>query len=150
LTEPDRVSQWFPANIEGERRAGAPLTFVFREDEGPTLGGEVLAFEPPRLFEFTWQDEHLRFELVPTADGCRLTFLNTFDDVGKAARDAAGWHACLDLLPYAVTGDAPPWDPSTRWSHVQDDYIKRFPPEASTVGPPEEGQRAQDDSGSAK
>ena len=31
-----------------------------------------------------------------------LRFSATFDELGKVARDGAGWHACLDLLDYEV------------------------------------------------
>src|SRR5688572_20643869 len=63
LTEEAHVSAWFPADIVGERRAGAELRFEFREDEGPTLPGEMRIFEPCELLEFTWSDEVMRFEL---------------------------------------------------------------------------------------
>src|SRR2546430_6015265 len=33
-------------------------------------------------------------------------FVNTFDQVGKAARDAAGWHACLDVLACRLSGES--------------------------------------------
>jgi hypothetical protein len=32
LTEPDQLRQWFPTDIEGERKLGAKLLFVFRDD----------------------------------------------------------------------------------------------------------------------
>ena len=98
LTEPEHLKKWFPSDIEGERAAGAKLRFVFREGEGPTMDGEMLAFDPPSLMEMRWGDEILRFELRPEGDGSVLEFTNIFDELGKAARDAAGWHACLDLL----------------------------------------------------
>jgi uncharacterized protein YndB with AHSA1/START domain len=63
ITESEHLAAWFPARIEGDRRAGAPLRFVFEEDEGPTLDGVVNTFDPPRAFAFTWGPETLRFEL---------------------------------------------------------------------------------------
>ena len=86
ITEPEHLAAWFPARVEGERREGARLSFVFENDEGPTLDGEVLRYDPPSLFEFVWGDEILRFTLTATHTGTRLEFLNTFDDLGKAAR----------------------------------------------------------------
>jgi hypothetical protein len=79
----------------------------------------------------------LRFELRPDGDGSVLTFLNTFDELGKAARDGAGWHACLDLLEHHLTGETAPWDPGERWQQVHPSYVERFGPEASTIGPPQ-------------
>ena len=51
LTEPEHLMNWFPSDIEGERAEGAKLRFVFREGEGPTMDGEMLAFDPPSLME---------------------------------------------------------------------------------------------------
>jgi uncharacterized protein YndB with AHSA1/START domain len=138
LTEPEHLAAWFPAAINGERAPGAQLSFVFPNGEGPPVAGEMIAHDPPSLLEFRWGDETLRFELRRQGEGCVLTFLNTFDDVGKAARDAAGWHACLDQLGYHLAGEEAPWDPSERWRELRPRYMSRFGPEASTVGPPGE------------
>jgi uncharacterized protein YndB with AHSA1/START domain len=134
ITEAEHVSAWFPADIVGDRRAGAPLTFGFRNDEGPELPGRMRIFEPETLLEFTWSDEVLRFELEADGGGTVLRFVNTFGDVGKAARDAAGWHACLDALDADLDGTPPP---ERRWNEVHPHYVQRFPAEAATVGPPE-------------
>jgi hypothetical protein len=63
--------------------------------------------------------------------------VNTLDDVGKAARDAAGWHARLDLLAYELDGEQPPWTPVQRWRQVHESYVERFGPQAATIGPPQ-------------
>jgi uncharacterized protein YndB with AHSA1/START domain len=135
ITEAEHVSAWFPADIVGDRRAGAPLTFVFRNDEGPELPGELLVFEPEEVLEFTWSEEVMRFELQADGDGGTvLRFVNTFAEVGKAARDAAGWHACLDALEADLDGVPAP---EKRWNEVHPHYVERFPAEAATIGPPE-------------
>ena len=72
--------------------------------------GEVVELEPPRRFAFTWGDDVLRIELDAVGDGCRLRFTCIFDDPERAARDAAGWHVCLDRLEQHLGGaptDAP-------------------------------------------
>ncbi|MGH8944855.1 MAG: SRPBCC family protein [Acidimicrobiia bacterium] len=137
LTEPEHLAAWFPTTIEGERAAGAALRFAFHEGEAPPLDGEMLTYEPPRVLEFRWDDDTLRFELQPDGDGTVLTLLNTFDELGRASRDAAGWHECLDLLGYHLTGEHPPWAPGQKWGEVHPDYVEQFGPEASTIGPPE-------------
>jgi uncharacterized protein YndB with AHSA1/START domain len=137
LTERDELAAWFPTDIEGERQAGAPLRFAFRGGEAPAVEGVMVACDPPTLLEFTWGDgETLRFELQAEADGTMLTFVNTFDELGKAARDAAGWHACLDVLGYHLDGSEPLWEARERWAQVHDGYVERLGPEASTIGPP--------------
>lgn len=142
LTEPEHIAAWFPTDIEGERRTGGSLRFVFRDGESPPVDGEMITYEPPSVLEFRWGgDETLRFELQPDGNGSVLTFLNTFDELGKAARDAAGWHACLDVLGYHLKGERAPWTPTERWQHLHESYIERLGPEASAVGPPDRGRQ---------
>lgn len=141
LTEPEHLAAWFPTTIDGDRAAGARLRFRHRDDAGPPIDGEMLRFEPPRLMELRWGDDVLRFELAPDGDGSVLTFTDTFDEVGRAARDGAGWHACLDLLGYEVDGRPAPWSSADRWKQVRGRYVDRFGPEAATIGPPEDWER---------
>jgi uncharacterized protein YndB with AHSA1/START domain len=136
ITRPEHLAAWFPAGIEGERAAGAKLRFPFPNDEGPTAEGEMLIYAEPDVLEFRWGDELLRFELEPEDDGCVLTFLNTFDELGKAARDAAGWHVCLDVLGHHLLDEQPPWSPEERWKPLNDRYAELFGPQAATIGPP--------------
>jgi uncharacterized protein YndB with AHSA1/START domain len=138
LTEPEHLAAWFPTDIEGKRVAGAALRFVFRNGEGPAIDGEMIAYDPPSVLELRWgNEETLRFELRPDGEGSVLTFLNTFDELGKAARDAAGWHACLDALAHHLDGTEAPAKPAERWQQLHRSYIERFGPEAATIGPPE-------------
>lgn len=101
------------------------------------MRGEVIAVEPPRLLEFRWGTDVIRLELTGYARGSTLTLIDTLDDRGKAARDAAGWDECLLRLEHHLDGTTPP-APGERWKKVHPDYIERFGPEASTIGPPAE------------
>jgi hypothetical protein len=135
VTTPEGLSAWFPFDVVGERRTGAPLRFVFREGEGPEFAGAMVEYAPMSAMELVWEDdETLRLELAPSGDGCVLTLINRFDEVGKAARDAAGWHACLDALEAALAGVAV--DAMRVWDEVHPAYVERFGPEAATIGPP--------------
>ena len=136
LTEPEHLAAWFPTDIEGDRTPGAKLRFVFRNGEGPTIDGRMVTYGPPSLLELQWGDETLRFELAPDGDGSRLTFVNGFEEMGKAARDAAGWHVCLDALALDVAGQEPPWETTARWRQVHSIYVEHFGPDASSIGPP--------------
>jgi len=138
ITEPEHLAAWFPFDVEGERAAGASVRFVARKGELPDIEGEIAVYDPPSVLELRWSGESLRFELQPDGDGSVLTFLNGFDELGKAARDAAGWHSCLDVLTYHLDDREAPWDPTERWSQVHESYVERFGPEASTIGPPEQ------------
>jgi uncharacterized protein YndB with AHSA1/START domain len=133
LTEPEHLEHWFPTTIEGERAAGAPLRFSFRNDEAPAFEGEMLRYEPPSVLELRWGEDVLRLELRPEGDGTVLTLLDTLDDRGKGARDAAGWHVCLDNLAAHLRGE----EAQTAWQDVHADYVERFGPEAARIGPPQ-------------
>ena len=141
LTEPDHLDAWFPTTIQGERAAGARLHFAFREMEAEAFEGEMLAFKPPSLMELRWGDDILRFEVRPDGDGSVLSFTDTVEEVGKAARDGAGWHSKLDHLAYELDGEKPPWQEADHWRELWEAYIERFGPEASAIGPPEEWER---------
>jgi uncharacterized protein YndB with AHSA1/START domain len=134
LTEPTELAVWFPTSIDGERAAGASLTFRFPQDQAPPFDGVMLVCESPRVLELMWGPDRLRFELVATADGTELTLLDNLEELGKAARDAAGWHVCLDALEVSLTGGA---EARTSWPQVHARYVASFGPAAATIGPPE-------------
>jgi uncharacterized protein YndB with AHSA1/START domain len=138
VTEAEHTASWFPHTIIGEWKVGAPLQF---SSEMGSFDGRVIAVEPPRLLEFTWGDDRLRIELQPTAGGTRLLFIDTFDEVGKGARDGAGWHECLDRLVLVVDGgQLPRWNEG--WAALNARYQVSLGPEASTIGPPPDWEPA--------
>lgn len=136
ITDPEQRAAWFPDTMIGELAPGATLRFVTGIDAIPEFTGTVLAVEPERLLEFTWGEDVLRFEIEPTAEGCTLTLRDTIAELGKAARDGAGWQVCLekldDLLAGRPQGDAD----SARWTEIHPEYVAAFGPEAATIGPP--------------
>ena len=136
ITESEHLAAWFPDQIVGERRPGAPLRFVpHGHDERDGFDGEMLAFEPPSRMELLWGTDRLRIALEARGDGTRLTLAHTFTELGKAARDAAGWHECLDRLLASLQGDAlPEW--GVNWRAVHQSYVAVLGDEASTIGPP--------------
>jgi uncharacterized protein YndB with AHSA1/START domain len=136
ISEPEHLEVWFPDRIEGERRAGAALRFVPAEHPDQGFEGEMLTFDPPKLMELRWGTDHLRIELTPEDDGTLLTFVDTFAELGKAARDGAGWHECLARLEADLAGDpAPRW--GATWAEIHPAYVEALGPEASSIGPPE-------------
>jgi uncharacterized protein YndB with AHSA1/START domain len=107
ITEPSHLAAWFPSQVEmPELVVGGKLRFVFGDDEGPTLDGEIAELDPPWIFGFTWGDDHLRIELRPDDGGraCVLVFTHVFDDTAGAASFAAGWDACLAALDSSLAG----------------------------------------------
>jgi len=95
-------------------------------------------FDPPSIMELQWGDDTLRFELHAVEPGATvLDLVVTFPELGKAARDGAGWHVCLDRLACALAEVEPSWSPHDRWRAVHGVYVAGLGPEASALGPPE-------------
>jgi uncharacterized protein YndB with AHSA1/START domain len=129
VTDPAELRAWFPAEVIYERRAGAPMQFDFGGAHGQDVWpGEVLEFDPPRVFAFAWGEDVLRFELTP-ADPAATTLVFTHSFVhepGKPARDAAGWEACFEAFDALLAGaGATPEDPR-RWARHHETYLAEF------------------------
>jgi uncharacterized protein YndB with AHSA1/START domain len=144
ITEPEQRAAWFPTLIDGLWAAGSPLAFGFPAGQGPDFTGEVIAVDPPRVLEFRWGPDRLRFALRPDPEGtgCLLTLTVALDQLGGAARDAAGWHVCLDALSARLDpgGEPAGLEPVTgvtpEWVAAHARYVERFGPQAATLGPP--------------
>ena len=137
ITEPEHLSQWFPTTIEGERAPGAPLRFSFPGGEAPPMDGEMLEFKPEDVMELRWGPDVIRIELRPVPEGTELTLIDILEEHGKAARDGAGWHVCLDALEAALGGDDDARQRMSTWDAVHPHYVESFGPAAATIGPPE-------------
>ena len=63
-------------------------------------------------------------------------FLDTFAEQGRAARDAAGWHVCLDTLDEHLSGmktAAPGRDPSAVWKDYYARYVEQGLPSGAEI-----------------
>ncbi|HWN33608.1 MAG TPA: SRPBCC family protein [Pseudonocardia sp.] len=105
LTEPSELNQWFPFEVETALAVGAEVRFVDKHG-GPTGTGTITELDPPRLLGYSWEGDHLRWELSPAAGGSLLVLTHTVADRFGAASFASGWHACLDGLE-SVLADRP-------------------------------------------
>ena len=137
VTEPEQLARWFPTTIDGERAAGAPLRFTFPNETAEPFDGEMLAYEPESAIEFRWGPDLVRIELRPVGEGTELTLLDTLEERGKAARDGAGWHTCLDALEAALAGEDEARAQMDTWAAVHPHYVESFGPKAATIGPPD-------------
>jgi len=142
LTEEAELAGWHPTPFELEPVVGATISFRPPASVPDWPAGTVIACEPPRLLVHTWGEDTLRWELEPHHEGSRLTLAHTFDDRFKAARDAAGWHLCLDALNTSLAGerDAPTANVDgvpSGWRELNREYERRFgiAPEEATPPP---------------
>jgi uncharacterized protein YndB with AHSA1/START domain len=136
ITSSEDLAAWFPQEVSGDWQAGSRVTFSDPNRPAGSFTGEVLRCEPPRVLEFTWGPDVLRFEIEPSATGCTLTLVDTFVEQGKAARDAAGWHVCLDALVAALDDVGLDGSSQDRWPAVHPGYVAAFGPAGSSIGPP--------------
>ena len=101
LTETAQLRQWFVDVLDYDRSTlvfapSAALVFVAG---GEVVGrGVVTGYEPPRLLEFTWDEEVLRWELAELDTGCRLVFTNIVDSPETAAAVTEGWALSLERI----------------------------------------------------
>jgi hypothetical protein len=101
----------------------------------------VTDVDPPHLVAFTWEDDHLRFELEPDGDGTLLRLTHTFGDVYGAASFASGWDACLAALAEVVAGREP--QPRRPSAADHDRYLRLFSLDDGTVEPADGGWRVR-------
>jgi uncharacterized protein YndB with AHSA1/START domain len=140
LTEPGELAGWHPTPFELEPAApGGTVRFLPEGDVPEMPDGEVSEYEPPRLLAYAWGDDQLRWELRPKDDGCLLVLTHVFDDRFKAARDAAGWHVCLDALSAVLDGAGRDAREMLHgeWQGLNREYEERFgiPPDKATPPP---------------
>ncbi|WP_404713352.1 SRPBCC family protein [Sphingomonas sp. MMS24-J13] len=119
LTTSEGLARWMQSRVELEPKAGGRIHFLFQD--GPhTMTGEIVDWDPPRVFAFTWDegetagDSVVRFELFDDPAGCRLRLTHDFAEGVKVGQYASGWHWHLDGLDDAAEGLATPWN-AGRW-----------------------------------
>jgi uncharacterized protein YndB with AHSA1/START domain len=141
LTEPEHLRQWAP--FDSDRSLGAVGTATLTTVGAPTpLVGEsrIRRADAPRLLEFNWGGQDIRWELEPLGgDGTRLTLWHNIDR-RYIAMGAAGWHVCLDVLDRLLGGH-----PIGRivardalklegWQRLHAQYAKQFSVETPSGG----------------
>jgi uncharacterized protein YndB with AHSA1/START domain len=109
LTVPERIADWM-GEAEIDLRVGGRFHLRWHDSKGE-MNGVVVAYDPPRLFEYSWDEgdgvtSRVRWSLEPDGDGCRLALTHTFPriDGGKLLGVAGGWEDFLDVIPRVADG----------------------------------------------
>lgn len=131
LTDPDQLRQWAPFDAD---HSLATLGMVKLSTAGtamPQVSESVVKrAEAPKVLEYSWGGNDLRWELEPVSGGTRLTLWHNIDR-GFIAWGAAGWHICFDVLDQLlvgepigriVGGDAIKFE----WQRLNGEYAKQF------------------------
>jgi len=131
LTDPASLREWAP--FDADRSLGAVGLVKLTTVGAPTpqtSETRVTRAEEPRLLEYRWGDNDIRWQLEPLSGGTRLTLWHHIDR-GFISMGAAGWHICLDVLERLlaegpigriVAGDAMKFG----WPRLNTEYAKRF------------------------
>jgi len=134
LTDPAQLSQWAPFDADRNLAAVGPVKLS-------TVGtpqvseSTVQRAEAPKLLEYSWGGNALRWELEPRGSGTRLTLWHNIDR-RFISWGAAGWHVCFDVLERLLAGE-----PIGRivagdalklagWQRLTGEYAKQFGVEA--------------------
>jgi uncharacterized protein YndB with AHSA1/START domain len=106
LTDPDQLREWAP--FDADRNLGTVGTANLSTVGAPkpmVSETQIKRADPPKLLEFNWGGQDIRWQLEPLGTGTRLTLWHNIDR-GFIAMGAAGWHICIDVLDRAL-GDHP-------------------------------------------
>ncbi len=105
LTDPAHLREWAPFEADGS--LGIMGTTVKLTTVGaparPVSETTVTRADAPRLLEYKWGGNDIRWELEAFSGGTRLTLWHNIDR-RFISMGAAGWHICLDVLDHLLSG----------------------------------------------
>jgi len=148
LTDPAHLREWAPFDANGSlstvgttvklTTVGAPTPHVTETT--------VTRADPPKILEYNWGGNDIRWELEAFGTGTRLTLWHNIDR-RFIAMGAAGWHICFDVLDHflsgspigrIVAGDAMKFG---GWQRLHAEYAKQFGIETPNR-PPQAAQKS--------
>ena len=147
LTDPAHLREWAPFEADGSLgTAGA--TVQLTTVAAPTAQvseTRVTRADAPKLLEYNWGGNDMRWELEALSGGTRLTLWHNIDR-RFIAMGAAGWHICFDVLDHLLRGT-----PIGRivggeamkfgWQRLHAEYAEQFGIKTPN-SPPQAGQKS--------
>ncbi len=135
LTDPAQLREWAPYEADRSLASVGPVRLTVVGTPKPEVSDtEVTRAEAPRLVEYRWGGNDMRWQLEPLGKGTRLSLWHSIDR-NFVSMGAAGWHICLDVLDRWVAGDplgrivggeAMKFD----WPRLNKEYAQQFGVEA--------------------
>jgi uncharacterized protein YndB with AHSA1/START domain len=105
LTDPAHLREWAP--FEADASLGSVGTPVKLSTVGaPTphvTETTVTRADAPKVLEYNWGGNEIRWELKAIGGGTRLTLWTSIDR-RYISMGAAGWHICFDVLDHHLSG----------------------------------------------
>ncbi len=133
LTDPAHLREWAPFDADGSLGiAGTTVKLTTVGAPTPQVSEtRVTRAEAPKLLEYNWGGNDIRWELEPLSGGTRLTLWHNIDR-RFISWGAAGWHICFDVLERLLAGDAIGRIAGAEamkfggWQRLNADYAKQF------------------------
>jgi uncharacterized protein YndB with AHSA1/START domain len=142
LTDPAHLREWAPFEADGSLgTAGTTVKLTTLRAPAPVVSETtVTRADAPKLLEYNWGGNDIRWELEAFAGGTRLTLWHNIDR-RFISWGAAGWHICFDVLERLLAGE-----PIGRivgadavkfggWQRLNAEYAKQFGIEAPNWSP---------------
>jgi len=138
LTDPASLREWAPFDADGSLgRVGSTVKLTTVGVPAPQVSEtKVTRAEAPKVLEYNWGAQDIRWELEAFGGGTRLTLWHDIDR-RFISMGAAGWHICLDVLDRLLGGT-----PIGRivagstmkvgWPRLNAEYAKQFGIETPT------------------
>ena len=105
LTDPAELSEWAPFDADRNLAAVGPVRLSTVGTPTPQVSETtVKRADGPRLLEYSWGGNDVRWELEPLGGGTRLTLWHNIDR-RYISWGAAGWHICFDVLEQRLAGE---------------------------------------------
>ncbi len=105
LTDPEHLREWAPFDSDRDLGTVGPATLSTVGAPTPQVSEtQVKRAEPPKLLEFNWGGQDIRWQLEEAGSGgTRLTIWHSIDRK-FISMGAAGWHICFDVLDRLLAG----------------------------------------------
>ena len=133
LIDPAQLREWAP--FEADASLGAVGTTVKLTTVGApkphVTETKVTRADAPKLLEYSWGGQNMRWELEAVGSGTRLTLWTSIARP-YIAMGAAGWHICFDVLDHLLEGTpigrivGPEAMQFGGWQRLNAEYAKQF------------------------
>jgi uncharacterized protein YndB with AHSA1/START domain len=133
LTEPEHLRAWAPFDSDQSLgRVGTANLSTVGAPKPLVSETQVKRADAPKLLEFNWGGQDIRWELEPlVGGGTRLTLWHNIDR-RFIAMGAAGWHICFDVLDRLLADRpigrmvGPAAMQFEGWQRLHAEYAKQF------------------------
>ncbi len=132
ITDPEHLKQWAP--FDADRSLGSVGTAKLTTVGAPqpmSSDTQIKRADAPKVLEYSWGKQDLRWELEPISTGTRLTLWHNIDK-NFIAMGAAGWHICFDVMDRLIAGEpigrmvGPATMKFEGWQRLHVEYAKQF------------------------